>query len=137
MFHFLFHYPYKAPNIICSMFHFLFHYPYITLNIICSMFHFLFHYAYITPNILCSKFHFLFHYPYITLSILRSKSAQFARRGSVSARPGPRSFAIRSSLPSWSHGRQVKKATRSLLLYRDNGKENGNYRDYRDHIGFI
>ena len=24
-----------------------------------------------------------------------------------------------------------------LGLYRDKGKENGNYRDYRDYIGFI
>ena len=22
-------------------------------------------------------------------------------------------------------------------LYRDNGKENGNYRDYRDYVGYI
>ena len=28
-------------------------------------------------------------------------------------------------------------ATTNTPLYWDNGKENGNYRDYRDYIGFI
>ena len=34
-------------------------------------------------------------------------------------------------------GKRKRKLLQGLGLYRDNGKENGNYRDYRGYIGII
>ena len=37
----------------------------------------------------------------------------------------------------WGNGKEMETTVVPWDNTRDNGKENGNYRDYSDHIGFI